>query len=67
MLIQFNKSAHKYGYSYHKGAIAASLPDEDCKKLVELGLAEDITPKPKKAKPLKTVVKKAEVKKAVVR
>jgi hypothetical protein len=69
MIIKFNRSPIGLGYAYKKGAIAATLPDADCKKLIELGIAVDITPeKPKRAKPKvekavitdseKTVVKK---------
>lgn len=67
MIIKFKRSPIGLGYSYRKDAIAASLPDKDCKYLIEVGYAEDITPKPKKATPVKPKIKEAEVKKAVVK
>jgi hypothetical protein len=63
MIIKFIKSPIALGYSYKVGACAASLPDKDCKKLVELGFAQDITPR---AKPKDSSVKRAQVKTADV-
>jgi len=61
MVIKFIKSPIGLGYAYKEGKTAASLPIKDCKELIELGYAIDITPKPK-AKPKDTQVKKATVK-----
>lgn len=52
------------GYAYRAGSVAASLPDKDAKYLVEVGIAEDITPKPKSEKTKKP--RKAKVETAVV-
>jgi hypothetical protein len=62
MIIKFKRSPIGYGYSYRAGSIAASLPDKDAKYLVEIGIAEDITPKPKAKKPPKATVQKTVVK-----
>jgi hypothetical protein len=45
MIINFIKSPIGFGYAYKKGGNAASLPDKDCKFLIEAGVAVDITPK----------------------
>ena len=66
MVIKFKKSAYGFGYAYRKGSFAASLPDKDCKYLIEIGIAEDVTPV-KKVKPRDTKVKKAQVKTADVK
>ena len=58
MIIKFKRGAAHLGYAYRAGSVAASLPDEACKYLIEAGIAEDITPKPKP--------RKAQVEKAVI-
>ena len=58
MHIKFKRGATHLGYAYRAGSIAASLPDKDCEYLIEVGIAEDVTPKPKP--------RKAKVQKAVI-
>ena len=60
MIIKFKRCPIGLGYAYKVGATAESLPLKDKKLLIELGYAEDITPKPEKPQ-------KAKVTKAVVR
>lgn len=66
MQIKFKRSPYRLGYAYRKGSVAASLPDKDCKYLIEIGIAEDVTPI-KKAKPKTATVKKATVKTADIK
>ena len=70
MIIKFKRSPIGFGYSHRAGSIATSLPDEDCKKLIAAGVAEEVIEKkekPKKAEVVDTKVKKAQVKTADVK
>lgn len=70
MKIKFKQGAAHLGYAYRKGSVAASLPLDKAKYLVEIGIAEEIPEEkaePKRAKPKTTQVKKAKVKTADIK